>query len=100
MNLLADYLARERDTQILFHRIMLLWASARTPGLLTAAQRESIIDEALAKQQPDGGFSLSAFVGSWKRRDNTRSKPKATATPQESSPTPFSLLECHATSPN
>jgi len=71
MNLLADYLARERDTQILFHRIMLLWASARTPGLLTAAQRESIIDEALAKQQPDGGFSLSAFVGSWKRRDNT-----------------------------
>ena len=62
MKLLRDYLTRERDSQILFHRVMLLWASTRTPGLLTPAQQKSIIDEALGKQQPDGGFSLSSLV--------------------------------------
>jgi squalene-hopene/tetraprenyl-beta-curcumene cyclase len=41
------------------------------PGLLTPAQQKSIIDEALSKQQADGGFSLSSFVGKWKRRDST-----------------------------
>src|SRR5258708_1834870 len=46
-------------------------ASTKVPGLLTAAQQKSIIDEALGKQQADGGFSLSSFVGTWKRRDNT-----------------------------
>jgi hypothetical protein len=34
-------------------------------------QQQSIVAEALAKQQEDGGFSLSAFVGGWKRKDNT-----------------------------
>jgi len=68
---LREYLTRERDSQILFHRVMLLWASSRMPGLLTPTQRKSIIDEALSKQQPDGGFSLSSLVGAWKRRDNT-----------------------------
>ncbi len=71
MKLLGDYLARERESQILFHRVMLLWASARTPGLLTLSQQKSIMDEALSKQQPDGGFSLSSLVGAWKRRDGT-----------------------------
>ena len=46
-------------------------AAAKTPGLLTSAQQKSIVDEALSKQQADGGFSLSSFVGGWKRRDNT-----------------------------
>ena len=41
------------------------------PGVLTAERRKAIIDEALSKQQPDGGFSLSEFVGGWKRKDNT-----------------------------
>ena len=36
-----------------------------------AAQQKAIIDEALSKQQADGGFSLSSFVGSWKRHDGT-----------------------------
>jgi squalene-hopene/tetraprenyl-beta-curcumene cyclase len=49
----------------------LLWASAKIPGLLTEAQQKAIIDQTLAKQQPDGGFSMSTLVGSWKRKDNT-----------------------------
>jgi squalene-hopene/tetraprenyl-beta-curcumene cyclase len=51
--------------------VVTLWASTKVPGLLTREQQKSIIDEALSKQQADGGFSLSSFVGAWKRRDNT-----------------------------
>ncbi|PYT14685.1 MAG: hypothetical protein DMG59_16560 [Acidobacteria bacterium] len=71
LNLLRDYLVRERESQILINRVILLWASTKVPGLLTRAEQESIIKEALSKQQADGGFSLSSFVGGWKRRDNT-----------------------------
>src|SRR5437879_3184979 len=77
MKLLRDYLTRERESQILFHRVMLLWASARTPGLLTPAQQKAIMDEALGKQQPDGGFSLTSLVGGWKRRDGTALETKS-----------------------
>lgn len=71
LKLLSEYLVREQASQIPFHRVMLLWASAKLPGLLSGAQQKSIADETLAKQQADGGFSLSSLVGGWKRRDNT-----------------------------
>jgi squalene-hopene/tetraprenyl-beta-curcumene cyclase len=71
LNLLREYLVRERESQILINRVILLWASTKVPGLLTRAEQESIIKEALSKQQADGGFSLSSFVGGWNRRDNT-----------------------------
>jgi len=68
---LREYLVRERDSQILINRMILLWASARLPGLLTPAEQKAIAAEALHKQQEDGGFSLSDFVGGWKRADGT-----------------------------
>ena len=71
MSLLRDYLVRERDSQILINRLILLWASTKVPHLLTRAQQTAIIQEALSKQQADGGFSLSSFVGGWKRHDGT-----------------------------
>jgi squalene-hopene/tetraprenyl-beta-curcumene cyclase len=71
LKLLREYLQRECAPQILIDRVMLLWASAKIPGLLTPAQQKAIMDEALAKQQADGGFSLSAFVGGWARHDKT-----------------------------
>jgi squalene-hopene/tetraprenyl-beta-curcumene cyclase len=71
MSLLRAYLVRERESQILINRVMLLWAATLVPDLLTPAQRKSLIEEALSKQQEDGGFSLSAFVGAWKRGDHT-----------------------------
>jgi squalene-hopene/tetraprenyl-beta-curcumene cyclase len=71
LKLLREYLARERESQKLMDRVILLWASTKVPEILTAAQQKSIIDEALSKQQEDGGFSLSGFVGDWKRRDKT-----------------------------
>jgi squalene-hopene/tetraprenyl-beta-curcumene cyclase len=51
--------------------VMLLWVSDQVPDLLTPPARRAIVDEALAKRQPDGGFSLSSFVGAWKRHDGT-----------------------------
>lgn len=69
--LLRRYLATRRDAQTLLDRMMLLWASTRLPGLLAAPERTALITEALSKQQEDGGFSLSSFVGPWKRKDNT-----------------------------
>jgi squalene-hopene/tetraprenyl-beta-curcumene cyclase len=69
--LLRDYLVRNQESQILYSRMMLLWASTKWAALLTAAQQKAIIDAALSKQEADGGFSLSKFVGDWKRHDNT-----------------------------
>jgi squalene-hopene/tetraprenyl-beta-curcumene cyclase len=71
LKLLRDYLVRERESQILINRVILLWASTKVPGLLTEAQQKSVIYEALSKQQADGGFSLSFLVGNWKRKDGT-----------------------------
>lgn len=77
MKLLSDYLVRERTAQVPINRVMLLWASAKLPGLLTHPQQESIVEEALSKQREDGGFSLSSLVGAWKRKDNTPLDPRS-----------------------
>jgi hypothetical protein len=74
---LQEYLVRERGTQKLVDRLVVLWASARLPGLLTAAQQKEIVAETVAAQQPDGGFSLSSFVGDWKRHDKTALETKS-----------------------
>jgi len=71
LKLLRDYLQRERGSQVLINQVMLLWAGTKMPGLLTTAQQESIVQDALSRQQADGGFSLSSFVGAWKRHDGT-----------------------------
>jgi squalene-hopene/tetraprenyl-beta-curcumene cyclase len=71
MKMLREYLVKERESQILIDRVILLWASTKVPRLLTPAEQKSIVDEALSKQQADGGFSLSSFVGGWKRHDGT-----------------------------
>lgn len=74
---LREYLVKECGSQILIDRVMLLWASTKVPGLLTGAEQKSIVDEALGKQQADGGFSLSGFVGAWKRADGTALETKS-----------------------
>jgi squalene-hopene/tetraprenyl-beta-curcumene cyclase len=71
IKLLREYLLKDYTAQILMDRVMLLWASSKLPELLTSEQQQAIAQEALSKQQADGGFSLSSFVGTWKRRDRT-----------------------------
>jgi squalene-hopene/tetraprenyl-beta-curcumene cyclase len=68
---LKEYLRKDYASRTLIDRVMLLWASTRVHGLLSAAERDSIVAAALSRQQTDGGFSLSSFVGDWKRKDNT-----------------------------
>ena len=67
---LRAYLKRDYDKQPLLNRIVLLWASAKTDGLLSPSQRTQLLTDIAAHQQADGGWSL-ANLGTWKRRDNT-----------------------------
>lgn len=69
--LMREYFVREQASQRLIDRVALLWASSTLPGILTAAQQQEIIAATEATQRPDGGFSLSAMVGAWKRADGT-----------------------------
>ena len=46
-------------------------ASTKLNGLLTHDQQNKIVEETLAKQRDDGGFSMSQLIGAWKRHDNT-----------------------------
>jgi squalene-hopene/tetraprenyl-beta-curcumene cyclase len=70
LRLLRDYLHQRADSESLFNRIMVLWASAKLSGILTEEQRRVIVDAALANQREDGGWATAA-LGSWKRLDGT-----------------------------
>ena len=67
---LREYLQKGADTERLFNRVMVLWASTKLPGLITPAQRQGIVDAAVSKQQADGGWATAA-LGTWKRVDET-----------------------------
>jgi squalene-hopene/tetraprenyl-beta-curcumene cyclase len=67
---LRVYLIGHYDAQPLLNRIVVLWASAQFPNLLTPAQRKALIAEINGRQRDDGGWSLSDF-GTWQRRDKT-----------------------------
>ena len=75
--LLRAYLRREYPSQPLLNKIALLWASANLPGLMTEPEKKALCQEILAKQQPDGGWSLTGLglnakgESSWKRHDKT-----------------------------
>jgi squalene-hopene/tetraprenyl-beta-curcumene cyclase len=75
--MLREYLNRECAAQTAVNRVVLLWASARVPGLLEPGQQRAIINDVLAKQQADGGWSLSTLVGGWKRGDGTPQEAKS-----------------------
>jgi squalene-hopene/tetraprenyl-beta-curcumene cyclase len=74
---LNTYLQKNMAAQTPLDRAVLLWASAKLKGLLTPEQQKTIVDELLAKQCEDGGFTLSTVIGGWKRRDNTPIDPNS-----------------------
>jgi squalene-hopene/tetraprenyl-beta-curcumene cyclase len=71
IEMLREYLNRERAAQTTINRVALLWASVKLPGLLAPEQQQAIISEVRSKQQADGGWNLSSLVGAWKRADGT-----------------------------
>jgi squalene-hopene/tetraprenyl-beta-curcumene cyclase len=72
LTLLRSYFQRSVDTVSVFNRVMALWASAELPalGLLSPAQRQSVVDTLFDKQRADGGWSMST-LGTWTRGDGT-----------------------------
>lgn len=70
---LGDYL-HKTPAPDLHHQAMKLWASVRWPELMTADERARAIQDLLALQQSDGGWSL-ASLGTYQRRDKTMNDP-------------------------
>ena len=70
VTLLRDYLTKQFEKQHTFNRLMLLWASAKLPGVLTPEQRDAVVADVIGKQQSDGGWSTPS-LGPWKRTDGT-----------------------------
>ncbi len=66
---IQSYLAKT-PLPSLHHKAMLVWADTYLPQLLTDEQSKAIVDELIAKQLPDGGWSASA-LGDFKRGDDT-----------------------------
>ncbi len=58
MDLLRAYLRRQYAAQPLLNQLYVLWASARTPGLLTAGERDALLTSVRGLQQADGGWRL------------------------------------------
>jgi hypothetical protein len=54
----------------LFTRMLVLWADGNLHGVLSDAQRQATIDQLLAVQSEDGGFSLKR-LSSWQRIDGS-----------------------------
>jgi len=61
---LNAYFARERESQPLHNRLMLLWASTKLPDALPEAARRSTIAEIWRKQEADGGWTIES-LGPW-----------------------------------
>jgi squalene-hopene/tetraprenyl-beta-curcumene cyclase len=77
LKMLRDYLNREYAAQTLSNRAVLLWASAKLPGLLEPDRQKALLSELLSKQQTDGGWSLTSMSGDWKRHDGTPQEPQS-----------------------
>jgi squalene-hopene/tetraprenyl-beta-curcumene cyclase len=75
-----DYLGREFEKQNLYNKLMLLWASGKSEGLMSPAQREAVIAAALKLQQADGGWGFIG-LGDWKRVDDTTIDPASDSLP-------------------
>jgi squalene-hopene/tetraprenyl-beta-curcumene cyclase len=70
VNALREHLLKNLDRQPTFNKLMMLWASNSLSGLLSPAQRDAIVSEAVSKRNSDGGWSLSS-LGEWKRTDGS-----------------------------
>jgi squalene-hopene/tetraprenyl-beta-curcumene cyclase len=67
---LREYLMRDYSSQPMMNQLYVLWASAGSPGLLTSAQRKSVLVTLQRLQQPDGGWALSSLDQGNRERDS------------------------------
>ena len=82
LTLMREYLNREYGSQSLINRAVLLWASAKLPGLIDADRQRRIIHEIWDAQRSDGGWELASLawpkdryvkslIREWLRSDGT-----------------------------
>lgn len=74
---LTAYLREGYASQSLINRTVVLWASAALPALLPPAAKAALLRDLAAAQSEDGGWSLTALAGPWKRADNTSLETKS-----------------------
>jgi squalene-hopene/tetraprenyl-beta-curcumene cyclase len=67
---LRSFLREQFPKQNLHDRAWALWAATSVDGVLRKGERQTLIDQLLAKQRADGGWSLPS-LGSWVRNDRT-----------------------------
>jgi squalene-hopene/tetraprenyl-beta-curcumene cyclase len=68
---LKAYLRSNYATQPMANKLVVLWASAKMPGLLTKDEHKALIEDVKKLQREDGGWCLADF-GKWtERRDKT-----------------------------
>jgi hypothetical protein len=65
---LREYLKGRYEAQNLHNKVWMLWASSRLDGLLTHGQKDQLIEQIVAKQQADGGWSV-ASLGDYARKE-------------------------------
>ncbi len=66
---------KNNPPQSLHHRAMLAWCSLRVAGLVNEIERQSTLDELLAMQLDDGGWSTSGFLTDWKGLERNDGQP-------------------------
>jgi len=76
---IRSYLEKNQPLS-LHHRAMIAWASRRIDGLMSDEQRAETLDELLALQRPDGGWSTPGLLADWKGFRRKDGKPHDTGT--------------------
>lgn len=74
LELLRAYLKEDSEDRRPFDRVMLLWAGAELPGLVSETEKQFIVQRLTSLQNPDGGWAL-ASLGEWTRQDGTSPSP-------------------------
>ena len=93
---LKKYLSTEKPRQD-YDRTLLLWASIRLPGVLTAERQKELVDLVLSKQQADGGWSIRSFGapeewGAGNRAEKLRAEPEFAAPPSDGHQTGLAIV--------
>ena len=67
---LRTYLQKHVDDEILFNKVMAMWASAKIGGVVDGPRAHTIFAALMERQQADGGWSM-ASLAPWKRVDGS-----------------------------
>ena len=93
---LKTYLRNDMP-KLAYDQTLLLWASARLPGLLDANAKEKLIEMVSKKQRADGGWSIRSFGepdlwGRGNRADKLRAEPELADPPSDGHQTGLAII--------